>query len=39
MYYSNAWQLNDGRRFLINDPSFEPYRDLGIDGHCLQPVR
>lgn len=39
MHYSNAWQLSDGRQFLTNDPSFEPYRDLGIDGHRLQPVR
>lgn len=39
IHYSNAWQLSDGRQFLTNDASFDPNRDLGIDGHRLEPVR
>lgn len=39
MHYRHAWQLADGRQFLTNDPDFQPYRDLGIAGHALQPVR
>ncbi|MCK9489987.1 MAG: hypothetical protein M0Q42_11485 [Xanthomonadales bacterium] len=39
MHYRHAWQLNDGRQFLTNDPDFEPGRDLGIAGHQLQPMR
>lgn len=39
IHYNHAWQLDDGRQFLTNDPSFDPNRDLGIGGHALQPVR
>ncbi len=39
MHYNHAWQLDDGRQFLTNDPSFEPYRDLGLGGRRLEPVR
>jgi hypothetical protein len=39
IHYSNAWQLDDGRQFLTNDPGFDPGRDLGIAGRRLQPVR
>lgn len=39
MHYQHAWQLSDGRQFLTNDPNFEPYRDLGIAGDPMQPVR
>ena len=30
--YNNAWRLNDGSYVLTNDSSFQPYRDLGVDG-------
>jgi hypothetical protein len=33
--YDNAWQLNDGSYVLTNDTSFEPYKDLGVDGSRL----
>ncbi len=39
MHYQNAWQLNDGRQFLTNDPNFDPNRDLDIGGHRLEPIR
>ena len=34
--YSRAWRLNDGSYVLTNDTSFEPWRDLGIEGNPLQ---
>lgn len=34
--YSNAWRLKDGSYVLTNDTSFEPWRDLGIEGNPLQ---
>jgi len=37
--YDNAWRLNDGSYVLTNDTSFEPYRDIGLDGRRLDPVR
>lgn len=33
--YRDAWRLADGSYVLSNDPSFEPYRALGIDGEKL----
>lgn len=39
IHYRHAWQLDDGRQFLTNDPDFDPSRDLGIGGHALEPVR
>jgi hypothetical protein len=34
--YDNAWRLNDGSYVLTNDASFEPYRELGIEGRKLE---
>lgn len=39
IHYKHAWQLDDGRQFLTNDPNFDPSRDLGIGGHALEPAR
>lgn len=39
IHYKHAWQLDDGRQFLTDDPNFNPQRDLGIGGHALEPVR
>lgn len=39
IHYQHAWQLDDGRQFLTNDPNFDPSRDLGIEGHALEPVQ
>lgn len=33
--YEHAWQLGDGTYVLTNDPSFEPNKDLGVDGSRL----
>jgi hypothetical protein len=37
--YEHAWQLLDGTYVLTDDPSFEPYRDLGIEGRRLEVTR
>jgi hypothetical protein len=37
--YNNAWRLNDGSYVLTNDASFQPYRDLGVDGKQLEQTR
>lgn len=37
--YSNAWRLNDGSYVLTNDASFEPWRDLGVEGSKLEVTR
>lgn len=37
--YDQAWRMNDGTYVLTDDPSFEPYRDLGMDGMRLEAVR
>lgn len=34
--YDHAWRLNDGSYVLSNDASFEPFRDLGVDGQRLE---
>jgi hypothetical protein len=34
--YNNAWRLNDGSYVLTNDASFQPYRDLGVEGQQLE---
>lgn len=34
--YNHAWRLNDGTYVLSNDASFEPYRDLGVEGRQLE---
>lgn len=36
MHYNDAWKLNDGSYVLSNDPNFEPWRDLNIDGQKLE---
>ncbi len=37
--YDNAWRLGDGSYVLTNDASFEPYRDLGVEGRKLEAAR
>jgi hypothetical protein len=37
--YNNAWRLNDGSYVLTNDASFQPYRDLGVDGQRLEATK
>lgn len=37
--YSNAWRLNDGSYVLTNDASFDPYRDLQVEGQRLEVTR
>jgi hypothetical protein len=37
--YNNAWRLDDGSYVLTNDASFEPYRDLGVEGRQLEQTR
>ncbi|MGH8240890.1 MAG: hypothetical protein ACREXP_28275 [Steroidobacteraceae bacterium] len=37
--YDHAWRLNDGSYVLSNDASFEPYRDLGMEGQQLAPTQ
>ena len=34
--YDNAWRMNDGSYVLSTDPNFEPWRDLGLEGHKLE---
>ncbi|MBL8860339.1 MAG: hypothetical protein JNL28_17650 [Planctomycetes bacterium] len=33
--YDHAWRLNDGSYVLSNDPSFDPWRDLKVEGKKL----
>jgi hypothetical protein len=37
--YDNAWRLGDGSYVLTNDASFEPFRDLGVEGRKLEATR
>ncbi len=37
--YDHAWRLNDGSYVLTNDASFQPFRDLGVDGQALEVTR
>ncbi|MCB1954503.1 MAG: hypothetical protein KDG55_02445 [Rhodocyclaceae bacterium] len=37
--YNHAWRMTDGTYVLSNDPNFEPFRDLGMDGRALEPTR
>jgi hypothetical protein len=39
IHYQHAWQLDDGRQFLTNDPNFDPQQALGLGGHRLEPAR
>ena len=34
--YDQAWRLRDGSYVLTNDPNFDPWRDLQIEGQQLQ---
>ena len=38
-HYDNAWRLDDGSYVLTNDASFEPWRDLGVEGNRLEATR
>jgi hypothetical protein len=33
--YDHAWRLNDGSYVLSNDASFDPWKDLGVEGRRL----
>lgn len=37
--YNNAWRLNDGSYVITDDPNFEPWRDLRVEGQRLDPVQ
>jgi len=37
--YNHAWRLRDGSYVLTNDASFDPWRDLRLEGEQLGPVR
>ncbi len=37
--YESVWRLNDGSYVLSDDPNFEPWRDLQLEGRKLEPVR
>lgn len=34
--YDHAWRLQDGSYYQTDDPSFNPYLELGVDGEELQ---
>ncbi len=34
--YEHSWRLNDGSYVLTNDPNFEPWRDLKVEGTKLE---
>ncbi len=38
-HYRHAWKLKDGSYLLTDDPSFDPARQLRIDGQALTPAR
>lgn len=38
-HYNNAWRLNDGSYVLTDDPNFDPWRDLRLEGKKLEAVR
>jgi hypothetical protein len=38
-HYDAAWRLNDGSYVLTNDPNFDPWRDLQVEGKKLDPTR
>jgi hypothetical protein len=35
----HAWRLNDGSYILTDDPNFEPWRDLQLEGRRLEAVQ
>lgn len=38
-HYNNAWRLNDGTYVLTDDPNFDPWRDLQLEGKKLEVVQ
>lgn len=36
---NHAWRLNDGSYVLTDDPNFDPWRDLQLEGRQLEAVR
>lgn len=36
---SHAWRLNDGSYILSNDPNFDPWKDLQLEGRKLEAVQ
>lgn len=37
--YNHAWRLNDGTYVLTDDASFDPWRDLQMEGRQLEALR
>jgi hypothetical protein len=37
--YNNAWRLNDGSYVISDDPNFDPWRDLQLEGRKLEAVQ
>lgn len=35
----NAWRLNDGTYVLTDDPNFDPWRDLQVEGRKLEALQ
>lgn len=38
-HYDNAWRLDDGSYVLTDDPNFDPWRALGVEGNRLEVTR
>lgn len=38
-HYNHAWRLNDGSYVMTDDPSFDPWRDLQLEGKKLEVVQ
>lgn len=38
-YYDHAWRLNDGTYVMTDDPNFDPWRDLQLEGKKLEVVQ
>jgi hypothetical protein len=38
-YYDHAWRLNDGTYVMTDDPNFDPWRDLQLEGKKLEVVK
>lgn len=36
--YDHAWRMNDGSYILTNDASFDPWKDLQLEGRKLEPT-
>lgn len=37
--YDYSWRLNNGTYYQTNDPNFNPYLELGIEGQQMAPVQ